>query len=69
MQADEEQTLNCAKCRYWTPRFAGLGRCTQEGMPQSLFFIIDGENSKLLTHGSFYCKQYTAPVEIKDATL
>jgi hypothetical protein len=59
---------NCKDCQYWKPMYHGVGACTQEGAPNSKFFI-NKQEGLLLTTAYFGCKSFKQLDKLDKDTL
>ncbi len=48
----------CKNCKFWTPRFVGVGSCRLEGTPTFKFWNQDTDKV-IFTEATFGCNQFT----------
>ena len=61
---------HCKTCNHWQPKYRGVGECTQEGMPNSLFWVEGrGDRTRLMTFADFNCVSYRKQEETEKNTL
>lgn len=54
---------HCKDCKFWQPRFVGVGSCRLEGTPPARMWVSDPDKL-LFTLSSFGCNQFAQKDDI-----
>jgi len=56
----------CSTCKWWNPKYSGVGECYREGRMHAKFWCSNAKDSALLTVASFCCIEHEEiPLDIQ----
>jgi hypothetical protein len=59
---------SCIKCKWWLPKYFGVGTCVREGAAYAKHWVSD-DSKQLLTATSFGCVEYEPVPSVDKDTL
>lgn len=62
-----EETKTCSTCKFWQPKYHGVGRCSREGFAGAKHWVTEGKD--LLTVASFSCSEHAVVDPINRDTV
>ena len=65
----DEGSRFCRDCKFWTPKYYGVGACSGESRPSAKFWIEGDKDSRLLTLASFSCSAFEPQPDTSRETI